>query len=274
MKAKLAATALAVLAAVIWAYPTPGDYRADNPWWNGYSKLIKALNATPIHSLSEVEEPPEATALILIPYKPLSQQELADLSEYIRRGGLLVLMDDYGYGNQVLTSLKARAQLSQAPLLDPLFNYKNKRLPKAKAKWNLELYLNHPTAIIGEVKEVIAETSSFSYLDLNLNEAYDSEPQGPHTIAAIVETEAGDIAVIADPSIAINSMLDMGGNMQLLKQATGAGERRVYLDQAHLPSEPLDLGKQALRAAHKALSRPLPALLLAVAAIALAARGE
>jgi hypothetical protein len=46
--------------------------------------------------------------LILVPYTGFSDVELGQLRSYVVSGGTLVLLDDYGFGNEVLSGLGLR----------------------------------------------------------------------------------------------------------------------------------------------------------------------
>jgi hypothetical protein len=54
---------------------------------------------------------------------------------------------------------------------------------------------------------VIAQSSFFSYLDINQNGKHDeNEPTGPFPVAVLVPYGPGELLVISDSSILINSM--------------------------------------------------------------------
>ena len=162
------------LSAVVWFYPPTGDFRVDNPFWNGISTLRDQTQATSLSSLSNLPSTGEGTALIIVPYEPFSEAELIQLHSYVSSGGTLVLLDDYGFGNQVLGRLGLDAQFSGQPLLDPLFDYRNKWLPKITefAETPLSanvssIVFNHATSLNGTSDmTVVAYSSSFSFLDI------------------------------------------------------------------------------------------------------------
>jgi hypothetical protein len=84
----------------------------------------------PIDNLSNLPKTTAETAVVIIPYTQIAELELSQIGTYVRNGGTLVLFDDYGYGNQILSSLDAEIKFSGKPLIDPLFNYNTKTLPK------------------------------------------------------------------------------------------------------------------------------------------------
>ena len=93
------------LAALVWFYPPSGDFRVNNPFWNGLSTLDSKMNATTIDTLSALPSNPHGTAMLLVPYVQFSAGELSELNSYVSNGGTLVVLDDYGFGNQVLSGV-------------------------------------------------------------------------------------------------------------------------------------------------------------------------
>ena len=118
------------LVALAWFFPPNGDFRVDNPFWNGLSTLDSKDKLTVINSFDNLPTNPKGTALLLVPYEPFSDLELSQLKNYVLNGGTLVVLDDYGFGNQVLSGVGLNMRFTGVPMLDPLYDYKNERLPK------------------------------------------------------------------------------------------------------------------------------------------------
>jgi len=232
---------------IIVLYPTVTDFSIYNPGWNGYSSLKEKLNAITVtecfektlDSIANKEE----TALIMVAYKPYNKSELETIRDYLLYGGTLILMDDYGYGNMVLSYLNVPLAIANSsPLLDPFENFKNKRFPKAEIVGEGKyIILNHASAIIVEEKAVsenivniIACSSPFAYLDLNGNEIWDEgEPKGPLPVAVSLKYGEGTLIVISDPSIVINSMLNFENNLEFIENIVK--NKKVFIDQTHIP---------------------------------------
>ena len=278
-RVKLLASAVAVATVsvllLIWIYPSMGDFRVDNPNWNGIREFVSELNATPVSSFKMLEKMPQKTALIVVPYEPLATEELETLKRYVEYGGLLLVLDDYGFGNQILEYLGLEVRFSGKPLLDPLFNYKSKWLPKVVRVQEAQylkgvglLVLNHATALTNVSRGmVVAWSSSFSYIDQNLNGQWDvGEPKGPLPIAAICKVRQGTVVVIADPSILINSMIALGDNLKFIENLVKLHtmEPEVYVDQKHLPITRLEKAKTFLEVLYKWATYPTVSLALAV----------
>ena len=171
----LATVALILLISVlcIWFYPSIQDFMAGNTMWNGIKTFCDEFDADNIDSLDELPIPPENTTLVAIPYLEYSDTELSKIKRFVVDGGTLLLMDDYGYGNSILTYLGLSVRFSNRPLLDPLFCYKNQWMPRitdfASEMNERELTViifNHATSLnVIEDTRVIAWSSKASFLD-------------------------------------------------------------------------------------------------------------
>lgn len=263
---------------IVWLYPTIGDFRVDNPFWNGLQAFAKQENINPIDNLNDIPTTSTGTSLVIIPYTQYSETELKQIGTYVTSGGTLVLLDDYGYGNLILNSIGAGIKFSGKPLVDPLFDYNTKLLPKVtdfgtgKITANVSsIVLNHATALEVTSAKVVAYSSSFSFLDENNNQKWDStEKTGPLPVIAYQQISQGYIITIADPSILLNSMINLDDNQQLIKNAVSiqSANPTIYLEQSHLISTPLDQSKATLNVVYQAATSPMGTILLVTALLA------
>jgi len=253
-------------------FPSIQDFMEYNTLWNGVRHSLNDLNASTIDSSHELANIDTNNILICIPYLQYNNSELDGLKTFVDNGGTLMLLDDYGYGNSVLQYFDLDCRFSGAPLLDPLFCYKNQWFPEVTDfapsvdKGVKEIILNHATALTNTGKmETLAWSSSSSFLDQNGNESWNKgEPQGPLPVAARQKLGKGEIILVSDPSIVINSMLSRGDNSQFLKNLTGADitSGQILLDISHLVKKPMDITKTKLTQIKNILSQPY--LVLAV----------
>jgi len=263
---------------IVWFYPPTGDYRVDNPFWNGLQTFRKQENVIPIDNLSNLPSTTAETAVVIIPYTQIAELELSQIGTYVRNGGTLVLFDDYGYGNQILSSLDSGIKFSGKPLIDPLFNYNTKTLPKIadftadKITTNVSsIVLNHATTLEVTNAEAVAYSSSFSFLDENNNQNHDeNEETGPLPIIAYQQIGVGYVIAIADPSLLINSMITLDDNQLLINNAVSlhSSNPTVYLDQSHLTSTELDQSKATLNFVYQAASSTAGTIILVTALLA------
>lgn len=265
-----------MLTIVVWFFPSNEDFRTENPFWNGTRDISSNYLVSPLQSLSDLPPSPPGTTLILIPYLDFTPAELEQLSSFVTKGGTLILADDYGYGNQILEYLELKARFSGQTLLDPLFSYKNKWLPRishltsSSVTTNTEsLVFNHATCLIDvETSDVLALSSSFSFLDLDGNQAWDKdEPTGPLPVISHHNLGSGQIILISDPSIFINSMETIESNYTFIQNLTAITTSRLLIDQSHLPPSNLHQTKNLLASARGYLITPVGTLGLVILAV-------
>lgn len=272
---------LVLASAVIWFYPSREDFRQDNPFWNGLSVFTAEFGAEVLDTYDRLPPVSEGTVLVLIPYLPLDGAELERLAVYVERGGTVIIMDDFGHGNEVLEHLDMDFRFSGGILLDPVFNARNKLFPSiGRTSAMLEagvvdrVYLNHATTLEGGSEDdVLAWSTRFSYLDMdgNLVIGEGDEQQGPFPVIASVEAGDGFVIMVSDPSLLINSMMDIGDNRVFVQNLVGywGSDPVVYIDRAHLPEAALDQAKGGLQAVYGHLSSPFGVSVLALAGLAL-----
>jgi hypothetical protein len=269
---------LVIGAVIIWLYPSHGDFKRENPSWNGLSNFVDKSLAVPLKSYRNLPQAASGTSLVLIPYVKPSTAELEKLNQYVTQGGVLIILDDFGHGNDVLSYLQLRPRFYGQLLLDPVFNYRNKQLPRILdvANGEQKLVLNHATAIsqVSEA-EAIAWSSPFSFLDLNGDGEFSpGEPTGKFPVAARLKAGKGDIILIADPSILVNSMISMEDNYGFVQDCARIQNPapKIVVDQLHLPETPLDESKSILGTIHDKLSIFWGILAMSLAVLLIALR--
>ena len=268
------------MTALIWFYPANGDFRTSNPFWNGLATFAVDSKVSVITSFDNLPSPSKEAVLIIIPYMQFTETELDKLSQYVSGGGTLIVLDDYGYGNQILNRLGLNMRFTGKPLLDPLFNYKSKWLPRITAFTQTpitnnvtSIVLNHASTISNvSDNAVVAWSSRFSFLDLNGNSTWETgEPTGPLAVAAYAKVGEGYVAAISDPSILINSMINMDDNLNFIKEVVQiqSSSPTIFVDQSHLPKTSLDEAKETIAATYKSVSSPIGTLSLITVILAL-----
>ncbi|MDO8715223.1 MAG: DUF4350 domain-containing protein [Dehalococcoidales bacterium] len=280
----LLAITLAVVLFVSWLsiilYPSVQDFMGANPFWNGVRDFGRRFDAEMLPSLDQLTAEPEGNVLVVIPYLPYQDGELQPLVDFVSGGGTLLLMDDYGYGNQVLGAMGLDMKFDSDPLLDPYLNYRNQEFPvivelapEFKDAGIKELVLNHATALITTNRsETLARSSDMSFLDSNGNAAWDiGESKGPFPVAVRATVGSGTVVAVSDPSIIISGMVGRGDNEKFLTQLISqAGESpRVSLDASHLPKAPLDSAKDVWVMVRQQLVLPYSQALLVGAVLTL-----
>ncbi|MBT9149758.1 MAG: hypothetical protein DDT28_01193 [Dehalococcoidia bacterium] len=267
---------LAISALCILFFPTVQDFMVGNSLWNGLADFTREHTALTIDSFDQLPELPQGKVLLSIPDLPHGEEELARLREFVTQGGRLVLMDDFGHGNKVLEYLGLEVRFSEQILLDPLFSHRNPRLPRitdfspeVKEAGVESVVLNHATALTGVGPgEVLAWSSEHSFLDLDGDGSWGrAEPKGPLPVAARFRVGQGEVILVSDPSILINSMVRMEDNRAFLGYLTeGIEPGGILVDQLHLEKSPLDQSRLTLVSARELFSQP-PLLLGLIAVI-------
>jgi len=261
---------------VVWFFPSNDDFRTINPFWTGTKDLSYNYPVSPIESLSDLPSSPHGSILILIPYIQFSPNELESISSFVTTGGTIILADDYGYGNQITEYLGLRARFSGQPLLDPLVNYKNRWFPQIThlgpsfLTTNPEsLVFNNATALTEiETGDILAQSSTFSFLDLNDDQVWQKgEPTGPLPVISQHNVGSGQVVLISDPSLFINSMQRMGSNHNLIQNIADIATSNLLIDQSHLPPSNLSQTKDLLTLIRGYLITPLGTLLLVIVAL-------
>jgi len=251
----------------IWFYPSVHDFMAANTMWNGISNFRDEFGADYSDTLEDLPELPENHVMVSIPYLEYGEEDLAKISKFVTNGGILLLMDDYGYGNDILEYLGMDARFSNIPLLDPLFCFKNQWMPKITdfagniANQELEVViLNNATTLTGLSRaETLAYSSGASYLDSNENESQsDNEPAGPFSVAGILSVEKGLVILVSDPSVMISGMIGRDDNFRFIHSLVYMkGEPESFLiDRSHLSKTPLDTSKISLAGIREIVANP------------------
>jgi len=234
--------------ALLALYPEGSDFRLENPFWNGMSEVSEIFKPTLLNSYAEL--PPvgrNATLLLIGPDRNFTADETRAITRFIYSGGQVILADEIGFGNSLLENMSLSMRIGGGIVLDPLFKERNARLPKARYisdSYIVEVVLNHASIIQG-CNRPILQTSSFSYLDVNMNNEWDPhEEKGPFNVGCALKMGEGELIVFSDSSLFINSMINLGSNREFLLNIIG--NRRVLVDSIHWSQTTFTIAKSAI----------------------------
>jgi hypothetical protein len=243
---------------------TSTDFSIYNSGWNGTSKLAMSTyqlgkfapsltvqstgsEISVVHlDLAEISLDPGTDALVITgPTEGFSAAEGVLVGDFVRRGGVLLLADDFGTGNSLLEGMNASSRFSGTLLMDLAFDKK----PEFSVCFAFEddrltenvtsILLNHPSSLTvqGTATETIASSSIASWLDSDANRAQDiGEPKGPFPVIARERLGQGSIILLSDPSVLINGMREQLDNAVLadnLLLEVGELRTAVYFDESH-----------------------------------------
>jgi hypothetical protein len=208
--AKLAAllavlSLFAILTVVTRAGAAPFDLAGSD--WEGCGELVRLaraeLGAQRVVATGQIdfhELKPDDGLLLLYPEKSLDVDEL---SKFMRAGGRVVMLDDFGRGDSLLRHFGMERVASP-------------RRPAEFLRRNPQLALAEPASahpVVSDVSRVVTNhPTGLSHPDLSpvLKIRGNGEPDVVVAVAGAVGQ--GRLLAVGDPSIVMNSMLRYGGN--------------------------------------------------------------
>ncbi|ADT85088.1 DUF4350 domain-containing protein [Thermococcus barophilus] len=209
------------------------DFSIFNTKWNGASSFGKVLYdnskiipiISPFNSIELGKK--RGTLLILGPDMGYSTLEIDEIKKFLENGGTLVLIDDFGTGNQILKGLNLTARFSKVSFID-VFYSKNYNFPELVRILDPELgagvdklVLNVPSVILNAEGEIY--TSKVALLGNNQRE---------YPIMSELKYGKGKIVLFSDPSVFINDMFRE--NEKFIRNfAEYISSDVVYIDEAH-----------------------------------------
>lgn len=175
--------------------------------------------------------------VVLSPNQSYTGRETRIIRQFIVNGGTIVIAEDIGSnGNQLLQSIGVRTRFRNGILRDERFNHRSPAFPRVQTTKNGQLLetaevmvLNYGTALRPNGATVLANTSSFAYLDTNFNERLDeNESPSSYPVATVENIGQGKVIVIGDPSIFINVMQQVPENSHFTSDLLDGYENVVF----------------------------------------------
>jgi hypothetical protein len=216
---------------VVWALlclprqaTAAGDYDPESDEWNGLGTLVAIARERGL----DIEYPDEVnytaltatTSLLLVyPVEPLRDEAVRAV---LKRGGRMLLADDFGGSESFLTRLGI--ERDDRPVEGGLLFRGQAHLPIAAPVEEdhvltagvTRLVANHPTTLVTSLPPVFVV----------------GEPRRTLVAVGAVE-DVGRIVLLGDPSVLINNMLEMRGNARfarnVLEYLAGDDRRRILL---------------------------------------------
>jgi hypothetical protein len=248
---------------VIALAPPTDDYSLQNPYWNGMSQLAKSYGVTPMGNLTMLSDQPELTrgeALLVIgPTTSYTQEQENSVSGFVRSGGLLVVADDFGSGNQLLQMMGMGSRFDGRLLVDPLYNIRAEQLPTitdvnlpsvASIAFDYATFLN----VSDPQASILASSSPYSYVDVNGTGTFEQgDPLGPLPVMASIRVGSGSVVLVSDSSLYLNGMIAQLGNNASLSAIIGS--REPLMDTGHWSEGTLTMARAALTAVYQQADR-------------------
>ncbi|MDD4255991.1 MAG: DUF4350 domain-containing protein [Methanofollis sp.] len=219
--ALVAVAALLVLLLVAGVHLTTSydQYSRYNVQWNGTSSFFTLLEEKGVH---EIRDPVDltgydnATLLVIAPSGPPDPERVAAWRAFLARNNTIILFDDFGAGDAALRALGASIRILPGPVVSVDREYSTPAAVTAYPVENASLLLNvsavlfdRPAALEGG--DPLLQTSFLSWVDADGNTTIDGdEVIGRSTVCAREKVAGGELIVIGDPGLFLNSMAGTG----------------------------------------------------------------
>ncbi len=198
-------------------YPPVADMVVGNPYWNGLSEMYDEIEPIRVEDIEDYWfiDASNSTLFIIGPSRDFRVDGIEAVREFLESGGTVVLADDFGTGNQLLEGLGLETRFSGELLVDPLFF---DTVPECPRLLNFtysdvgDVVMNYGTTLLGSIDFHIHESSSpVSYYNNS-----DGVTTGPFPVLGHLHSGAGDLILLSDSSVFLNTMLGKAGNRGLL----------------------------------------------------------
>lgn len=259
--------AVVVAAALIISLPilnsNKEDFSTYNTDWNGASQ-IKNVAATEgyhtanVFSMSDLSSHHKGTLVMLNPNASVgfTEADIRDIQSFVQNGGSLVLANDFGNANAVLSGLGLTNSVSfnGALLSDNVSKGVDQAhplitdiTPSSLTAGVKTLYFNYGTAlnVSGSSVTVLARSDPTS--DLRTASG-DNTPiagsTGAKPVLASLNYGQGRVILLSDPSVFINGMVTQADNQRLFTNLIvnltgGDTSATILFDQSQRASQPL-----------------------------------
>jgi len=260
---------LLVLALLFPMLSSDADFSIYNTGWKGCSSLGKTVYSTGtfkptidlsrstedfvVHtSLTDLErklEPSESALMIIGPEGTFTDDEAGFVDRFLIRGGMVLLADDFGSGNSLLsqlngttktttTSISGHKMVSLAFEKSGDFSVASDMAVHPITEGVSMLLLNLPSTIVpSPYARVLVNSSEASWLDIEEDDKLGlDEPKGPFPLLTIEPYGKGELIVLSDPSIMINGMQGLMNDTTLVRNIVTymtSGRKVLVVDETH-----------------------------------------
>ncbi|MDJ1434307.1 DUF4350 domain-containing protein [Halostagnicola sp. A-GB9-2] len=220
-----------------------------NPSWDGTGEFDDDIENNPeierelVRDTTQYDdiEPDNTVAFIVSPDEEYDDGDAERVRQFLERGGSVVILDNFGSsGNELLESVGAEARTNGQLVLDVESYNNGPAMPVAtgvethsRTDGVDELALNHATAVEPGNATVLIETSNFAYLGTSPDDELEADSDlRSYPVATVESVEEGEVILVGDPSITINSMYEESDNSAFLAQQYTDREH-VLMDISH-----------------------------------------
>ncbi|WP_075935859.1 DUF4350 domain-containing protein [Halosegnis longus] len=250
-----AALGLVLVAGVLFAMLTSATaFGAYNYDWDGSADLREVgaeenREVMIVQSMSayQQETREDTLTVILGPDETYTPESASQIRSYVRDGGSVLIATDFDpAGNTLLEALNTSLRIDGELVRDERNYGPSPAFPLAgnvslQSDQASSLALNYGSVLTGVESDsvtVLAQTSSYAYLDENRNGELDnSEQLQTYPIIAREQVGNGSVIAVSDPSMFINTMLDREDN-RAAARALFAPYEQVRFDYTHTGGVP------------------------------------
>ncbi len=220
--------------------PSSTPYSVFNTGNNGYSELMRSFFLVPIINITSLDLSNAINSTIVIPVdRPLDNSSYMFLLEYIRRGGVAVLLDENGASNEFLEEYAGiGVRITRAVIYDDIQNYDGIReLPLVNVNVSGNLYRCYfykpaPIDILSSSEyspRIIGLSSMFSLRDNDENGYFNiGDDFGAQTVVVSVSIGNGSLIIVSDLDFVTNKYIGIGMNKEFIRSIIG-GRRYKYI---------------------------------------------
>jgi len=211
----VAAVVLAGIVTLSYCGSTDAELSRFNGGWNGtsafYDQMERAGHAA--ISYDTLSKAGDRGTIILVEPSRIPEETDADLLRtFVRDGGTLVVIAKNESANAILNAAGSTIRIDESVLSSIDMEYADPRMVIAYPAGNHTLLegiesiaLNQPSTVTGGVP--LMKSSVISWIDTNSNGRADgSETFGKQTVMAHEYLEEGEVIVLSDSGILLNSM--------------------------------------------------------------------
>jgi len=198
-------------------YPAVDDLWVENPGWNGLSTFYHVVDPVRVRDLEELAGfgPLNCTLFMVGPSRGFSVGDVEAVSAFLEDGGRVVLLDDFGSGNELLDGLGLGTRFDGGLLRDGVFFDPVPEFPRLlnySYGVSEELVLNYGSVLeVGPGARVLISSTPLSYVNGSMGVV-----GGPFPVMVRVGVGEGVLFLVSDSSLWLNSMIMRGDNRALL----------------------------------------------------------
>ncbi|MCA1917023.1 DUF4350 domain-containing protein [Methanospirillum hungatei] len=206
------------------------EFSQDNIGWNGSSEFFSRLDRHTTEMITHIpalEMKENATLLIIAPNGTWSDEEMRIIRTFLQNGNTVFLADETDAGNSLLSGLGSSIRIGSSYLSGIDRAYNNSAILITSPVQEHSLTSGVGSLVLDKAKPLtggtpLIQTSIMSWIDTNNDFRISSDESfGRYTVLAHEQIGKGEIIVLSDSGVFINSMSGVEseyGNGQFLSR--------------------------------------------------------